>query len=177
MTIAYLGGLTVGGAAPGAEVAVSAGISGSNQGLDPISVQLGSLTAYVPVPISFTAQLAEAQKLLDGLNAAITLGLAPPSIEVQQAALDVAIGQLQGIVGGISAQLDILAALQGPLAAAGVHGYAFDGAVSALGGELGAQLAGGVPGGSPSDHANAVVFITTVPGTWAAMGEIFKVTP
>lgn len=177
MTISYLGGLTVAGAVPGAEAAVNAGMAGIDPGLSNLLSQLGALTAYVPVPIDFSAQLLEAQKLVAGLNAAVTGGLTPPSLDVQLAALQVSIDALQLSVDAINAQLSILTGLQGPLGTAGLHGYAFDGIVTTLGGELAFELSSGVPGGTPTDHANAVVFVTTSSAAWAAMGEIFKVAP
>lgn len=177
MTVSYLGGLTVGGAAPGADIAVSAGIAGAAPGLDSLTAQLGALTAYVPVPIDFGAQLSEAQKLVAGLGAALSAGLAPPSLDVQLALLNTQIATLQVSVDAINAQLAILTGLQGPLATAGLHGYAFDGLTATLGPELGNELVDGVPGGSPVDHANAVVFVTTSPAAWDAMAAIFKVAP
>jgi hypothetical protein len=177
MTIFYLGSLSVGGAVPGCDAAVSAGISGIGSALDDLVAQLGMLTAYVPTPISFATQLTQAEAMVTALGAAISLGLPPPDITAQIAALASKIAGLTAQIAGITANLTVLTDLQAPLTAAGVHGYGFDGAVNALGGELASELSGGAPGGAPSDHGNAVVFLTTIPGTWAAMGEVFKVTP
>lgn len=177
MTLVSLGGLSVGGAAPGADIAVTAGIAGINAGLANLLDQLAALTAYAPQPIDFTAQLAVAQDIVSGLGAAITLGITPPSLDAQLALIASQIAALQLVVDGINAQLSILTDLQAPLAAAGLFGYAYDGAVNGLGSELGSALSSGIGGGAPTDHANAVVYITSVPAAWAAMGEIFKVTP
>lgn len=177
MTLVSLGGISVGGAAPGADIAVTAGIAGINAGLTNLLDQLAALTAYVPQPIDFAAQLSVAQQTVAGISAAIALGITPPTLDTQIAVIAAQIAALQATVDSINAQLSILTDLQGPLAAAGVFGYAYDGAVNAFGGELGSALAGGIGGGAPTDHANAVVYITTIPATWAAMGEVFKVSP
>lgn len=177
MTLAYLGGLSVGGAAPGAAVAVDAGIAGAAPGLDSLTAQLGALTAYVPLPIDFAAQLAVAKDLAAGLKAALDAALVPPSVDVQAAVIAAQVATLQISVDAINAQLSVLTELSGPLAVAGVHGYAFDGSVSQLGDELDAMLGVGVPGGTPSDHANAVIYVTTSAATWDAMAAVFKVTP
>lgn len=177
MTLVALGGLSVGGAAPGADIAVTAGIAGINAGLTNLLDQLAALTAYTPLPIDFTAQLSVAQDIVTGLGLAISLGLTPPSLDAQLALITAQLAALQLVVDGINAQLSILLGLQAPLAAAGLFGYAYDGAVNALGGELGSALSGGLGGGAPTDHANAVVYITSVPAAWDAMGEVFKVTP
>lgn len=177
MTLVYLGGLSVGDAIPGAALAVDAGIAGISPGLANLQAQVAALASWTPAPISFAAQITIATDLISSLNAAIGLGLTPPTMSEQIAMISAKISELTSITAGIEAQLAVLTGLQTPLGAAGVHGYAFDGDTDDLGSELDGELAGGVPGGSGSDHANAVVLITTIPATWAALGEIVKVEP
>lgn len=176
MTLVALGGLTVGEAAPGAELAVSAGVAGITPGLAELEARMSALGGWTPIMIDFTAQIALANDLIASLTAAIGV-ITPPDPTAQLAMITAAIAQLGVTVSGIQAQLAVLNGLLAPLGAAGVFGYAFDGDTDQLGPELGSELAGGVPGGGPADHANAVVFVTTVPATWTAMGEIFKVAP
>lgn len=175
MTITYLGGLTVGGAVPGADLAVTAGIAGINAGLANLFDQLSALAAYTPTPIDFAAQIGVAQDIVSGLTAAISAGITPPSLGDQLALIAAQVATLTATIDGIEVNLDLLTGLQAPLATAGVHAYAFDGDTDSFGAELDGELAGGVPGGSPSDHANAVAIITTIPATWLALGEIVKV--
>ena len=87
------------------------------------------------------------------------------------------IASLIANVSAVNVQLGIILEFQGLLAAAGIHSYAFAGAVNAFGGELSAALAGGVPGGTPAEASNAIVLLTTVSATWDAMAQVFKVTP
>jgi hypothetical protein len=177
MTIAYLGSLSVGTAVPGASAAITAGLSGINTALPLLADQLAALQAFIPAPISFAAQLALAQNMVLSINAAITAGLPVPDLAAQIAIILAQIAALIAQLASIQAQVDILTALQSPLAAAGVHGYAFDGQTNQLGSELGGELASGVPGGSGTDHANALVLVTTIGATWDAMGLILKVSP
>jgi hypothetical protein len=60
---------------------------------------------------------------------------------------------------------------------AGIHAYHYSGQVDDLGSEMATELAGGVPGGAPTDASNALILVTTVGATWTAMGQIFQVTP
>ena len=100
-----------------------------------------------------------------------------PDISAQIAAIAAQIASLLAAVVAVNAQLTIVTDFQALLEAAGVHVYAFAGQTNQLGPELDTELAGGVPGGSPTDPANAIVLITTVPSTWDAMEEVFQVTP
>lgn len=177
MTIQYLGSLSVGGTVPGASAAITAGIAGINSVLSDLLAKLAALQAFVPAPISFAVQLSLAQAMVVSVQAAITAGLPVPDLAAQIAIIAAAIADLIAQIGDITANLDIMLDLQAPLAAAGVHAYAFDGPTNQLGGEVSGELSGGVPGGGPTDHANAIVLITTIGATWDAMSLVFKVTP
>lgn len=176
MTTQHLGELTLGGTMPGASAAGIAGVAGINAALPTLQDQLASLLSFAPTPVSFAAQITGLQAMITGLQASITLGLVPPSLSTQLAALAAMIAALQLQISGINAQLTIIADFQNALGAAGVHAIAFQGAVSDFGGELAGRLST-VPGLAPGDPSNALVLLTTVPATWAAMAQVLKVSP
>lgn len=177
MTIQYLGSLSVGGTIPGASAGISAGISGVTAALDNLLAQLAALAAFVPAPISFAQQLALAQSMVVSVNAAIAAGLPVPNLAAQIAIIAAQVAALTAQIAGIQANLAVMTALSSPLAAAGVHAWAYDGATNQFGSELASELSGGVPGGSGGTHANGLALVTIVGATWTAMGSVFKVTP
>lgn len=174
MTIAYVGELSIGGAVPGAATAAVAGAAGINAALPDILARLQALAAFAPAPVSFSAQLALAQQMVTSIQLSIALGIPEPSILAQIAAVTALIADLLAAVASINAQLVIVTDFQALLVAAGVHVYSYAGQVGDLGAELSAELAGGVPGGGgPTDASNALILLTTVPGTWTAMTQVF----
>jgi hypothetical protein len=175
--IDYVGELSIGQAVPGAAAAAVAGAAGINAALPDILARLEALAAFAPQPVSFTAQLALAQQMVTSIQLSIALGIPVPSIGAQIAAVTALIAELLAAVAAVNAQLVIVTDFQALLIAAGVHVYAYAGQVGALGGEFATELAGGVPGGSPTDASNALVLITSVPATWAAMSSVFQVVP
>jgi len=175
MTATYLGSLSIGGALPGGVAVGAAGATGINAALPTLLDQLAALAGFVPSPVSFTAQIAGLNAMITGLQASITLGLVPPSVDLQLAELAAMLAALQAQVASIELQLAIITDFAGLLAAAGVHAVAFEGVVGALGAEVAGVLAA-LPI-SQLDPAHAVVLATTVPATWAAMSQIFKVSP
>jgi hypothetical protein len=175
MTATYLGSLTVGGAMPGAAALAAAGAAGINAALPDLLERLENLLAFTPQPIDLTTQLANAQAIVTGIQATITLGLPAPSIATQLAALAALIASLQAQISGIQAQLAVVVGFQGLLGAAGLHAIAFDGHVGDFGAEVSAQLAS-VPI-SPIDPAHAVTLITTSPAAWAALSQLLRVNP
>jgi hypothetical protein len=178
VTITYLGGLELGAAVPGASVAVQAGTTGINSAMVNLSLQLEALQAFVPRALDFAAQLALAQQMVVSIGLAMQAGLTPPDLTAQIAIITAQAAKLAAQIMAIQAQLDVLLALVAPLAAAGVHAYAYDGTAGAFGDELDAELALGVPGGAgPAEHASGVVLVTTIAATWEAMGVILKVEP
>lgn len=171
MTITALGSLSVGAVAPGAAAAVGAGIAGIGLVLPDIMARLAALQAFVPQPVSFAAQLAVAEGTLASIQAAITLGLPVPDISAQLALIAAMVTDLLAAVNAINAQLELLVALQAPLAVAGVAAYAFEGTIGSLGGELGAAVGGGI------GQARALLLVSTELATWNAMSAVLKVTP
>jgi len=177
MSTTYLGSLSVGDVVPGAVSAAAAGSAGINAALPDIQGRLDALLAFAPINVDFAAQLALAQQTVASIQAGIALGLPVPSLAAQIAQVAALVAELLAAVTSISAQLSVIAALQAHFGVAGVHAYAFAGQTQDLGGELSAELAGGTPGGAPTDAANALVLITTVPATWAALAALLKVSP
>jgi hypothetical protein len=175
--ITYCGELTIGGALPGAQAAAVAGVSGINAALPDILARIAALQAFAPQPVSFVAQLALAMQIVTGIQTSIALGISPPSIAAQLAAVAALVADLLAMVTDIHAQLAIVLELRGLLGAAGIHAYAFAGQSGNLGGELATALTTGTPGGSAADAANALVLVTTLPATWTALSQIARVTP
>lgn len=165
MTVTYLGSLSVGATIPG----VNAALAVANADLDSKIAALASFSVSLEPP-SIAAQISLTQSILADLNAMATLGISPPSLSVQFASV-------LALLATLNAQLLVLQALATNLAAAGVHAYTYAGAANALGGEFSAELAGGFPGGAPTDATNALLLATTIPATWAAIAQVFKVTP
>ena len=177
MTIVYCGELTVGGAMPGAQAAGLSGAAGINAALPDILARLAALQAFAPLPVSFAAQLALANQLVQGIQLSISLGIPEPSILAQLAAVAALVADLLAAVSAINGHLSIVLDFQALMTAAGIHVYAFTGLSGNLGAEIAIELATGTPGGAPTDTCNALVLVTTVPATWAALAQIMKVTP
>lgn len=177
MTVTYVGDISIGQAVPGAAAAAVAGAAGINAALPDILARLAALQNFAPQPVSFAAQLALAQQMVSSIQLSISLGIPVPSIAAQIAAVLALVAELLAAVLSINAQLAIVTDFQVLLGAAGVHVYAYAGQVGSFGGEFSAELAGGVPGGGPTDASNALVLVTTVPATWAAMAQVFNVSP
>lgn len=175
--ITYVGNLSIGGAVPGAASAAIAGVAGINAALPDILARIAALQAFAPQPVSFVAQLALAQSMVSSVQAGIALGIPVPSIAAQIAAIAALVAELLAAVSAINVQLGIVTDFQALLGAAGLHLYAYAGQTGSLGPELSAALATGIPGGSPTDSAHALVMVTTVPATWTAMSHVFKVVP
>lgn len=179
MSVVYLGSLSVGGTVPGASAAITAGIAGINSVLSDLLSRLAALQLFVPTSLGFAAQLTLAQQMVTSINLAIVAvpPLPIPDLAAQIAIIAALIAELIAQIASITANLDVMLDLQAPLAAAGVHAYAFDGQTNQFGSQMGAELVGGVPGGSGTDHANAIALITTIGATWDAMSLVFKVAP
>lgn len=177
MSVEYLGSLTVGDVMPGAVAVGAAGVAGINAALPDIQARLDSLLTFSPGAVDFAAQLSLAQQTVTSIQTAISAGISPPSISQQLAQISALIAELLAAIANINAQLDLILDFQALLGSAGIHGYAFSGQTQNLGSELAAELSGGTPGGAPTDAANALVLITTVPAAWAALSQILKVTP
>jgi hypothetical protein len=121
-------------------------------------------------------------QILASLNAALAQAEAEAaSLQAKSAALIVRVSallaritEIGARITAVDAELNVILAASVPLASLGVHAYAFAGPVSDLPDDLQTELAGGVPGGSPVDGANALVLVTTNPATWSAMQLVFE---
>lgn len=165
MTVTYIGSETIGDSIPG----VNAALVVANADLEAKIAALAAFSVSLEPP-SIAAQLSLVADIQADLQAMLTLGISPPSLSVQFSAVLALLAQL-------NIQLGILLSLMNLLQTAGVHAYAYSGAANALGGEFSATLAGGFPGGAPTDATNALLLATTIPATWAALAQVFKVTP
>ncbi len=177
MTVSYLGSLTVGAAAPGGLALAAAGTAGINGALPDIQARIAALASFAPTPPNIAADIALAQKIIESLQAALTLGITPPNISAQIEIVAAQLLALKAAVAAIDAQLSIIANLSNVLSTAGLHAYAYSGQANQLGTQFTTELAGGFPGGTPTDPTNALVLATTLSGTWAAMAQFFKTTP
>lgn len=166
MAVTYLGGLTVGECVP-AGVTMQAALLADLQAQLEIQVQLVAQLQLNPGSFTIAASLEFALALVASIQAQIALGIELPSISIQ---LDAAFS----LIAALQIQIDLLLQLQIAFGTAGVHAFAFDGAASQLGTEITGATAGGLPGGAPTDHVNALVLATSVPGAWAALGKILK---
>jgi hypothetical protein len=172
MTVIALGALTVGDAVPGATIAVSSGVAGVTGAIPDLQSRIVALNAFDPTPITFAEQLTICNSILVSINAAIAFGIVPPSISDQIAIVTAQLLELSAQLLVIQGELATLTALGLPLQAGGLRGYAYDGDASTAGAELGVAIAADFIG-----HVNAVVLVTSSAFSWAALGEIIKVTP
>ncbi len=177
MTIVHVGELTIGEVVPGATVACDAGVAGINAALPDIQARLAALAGFNPQPFSFDAQLAQAESIVTSTQLAIQFALPAPSLDFQIAMKEAQIAELLVIIEGINAQLSLVLGVQALLVAAGVSAYAYDGPVNGLGAAVTGELAGGLPGASPTASCNALVLVTPLPATWGDMSQLFKVSP
>jgi len=178
VTVTYVGNLTIGAALPGADAAAVAGAAGINLALPDILARIAALGAFAPLPIDFASQLLQAQQIVANVQLGISMGLPVPDISAQIALISALISDLLAQVVSINGQLSIITTFQGLLAAAGLHVYAYAGAVNACGGQVTTALASGLPGGGGATAAcNGLLLMTEAGATWSAMSSVFKVTP
>lgn len=163
MTVSYLGSLTVGAAMPGAVAAIDAT-------LPDLQARMAALASFAPSTGSFSANLSLANQIVASIQAAITAGIEPPSIDAQLAAVAALIADLEA---SLSFALEIVEAF----GVAGIHAYRYSGQAGNLGTEFQAELSGGFPGGTATDATNGILLATTVPAAFAALAKILKVTP
>lgn len=181
MTATYVGSLSVGASIPSATLTATAGAGGINAAFPDVAARLAALQAQVialagmpPLP-SFPAMLIKAQALVLSITLAIaTPGLPPPpSIATAIVALAATIADLVAMTAALNVQLSVITAFQSQLAAAGIEVIAHDGDVSTFGAQVQALLSAHIPTG----HINALTLATADGATWAAMSNVFKVTP
>ncbi len=119
---------------------------------------LASVSAALVVPPLPGVTAAAAAKL--AVQLALNPSIAAPSLQV---AANVK------IAGELNAQLGALVMPDLGLGAAGIGAYKYEGTMDSLGGSLGGLTSGGLPGGSGSDVAYAVVLVATAPAAIAAL--------
>lgn len=134
-----------------------------------LQARVDALLAFSPGEISLAASLQLAASITADLTGAIALGITPPSLAAQ---IDIVLG----ILAGLQANLQAILAFQGLLAHGGVYAYVYDGQAGSLGSELAASTSGGLPGGTASEHCNALILATSVGATWTAMQGVFKLS-
>lgn len=160
MSLVYLGSVSLATAVPLAFEVDAATIPKLEAEVAGLVAAQADLNLHPP---SITASLALAQQLVAGIQAAIALGVEEPSLSVQLAAL-------AALLVTVEADLAVAVSLQTALAAGGVHLYAYTGPANGLGPSIPDHF----PGGAPTDAANALIFATTTPATWAQMQLLFK---
>lgn len=162
MSLTYLGQISAGAAVPGAGIAISAAIPD-------LEARIAALLAFQPAEITLAAQLDLALALVAMLQEAITLGIVPPGIAAQIAAVLALLGELQ-------AKLTLIQGIVGLFARAGIHAYTYTGGAAAFGSAMLTELAGGFPGGGPADATAAIVIaanIATNPELMEVMSGLF----
>lgn len=173
--IKALGGLSLGQVVPIAATAGAQVTTAVSASLPALQAQLtGALQAqaqFSATPPSITGNLQVAQEIVAGIQTAIAVGA--PSLDFQAAALGKVIAEIQGQVASLSASVAFAAELSALLGTGGVQAYAYTGIVATFGSEFSVELSGGLPGGLPGDPCNALVFATSSPTVWAAMGKVF----
>lgn len=160
-TTTPLGVVSVAAALPGmaeldalaraAQAAASLEITGKLTGLASVSAAL----AVPPLP-GVTA--AAAAKL--AVQLALNPSIAAPSLQV---AANVK------IAADLNAQLGALLMPDLGLGAAGIGAYKYEGTMDSLGSGFGGVTSGGLPGGSGSDVAYAILLVATAPAAIAAL--------
>lgn len=158
-TLTFLGEVTIGGVLVSAGALYAKMVADLQTQLDAAILLQARLTLHPP---TLSAQIDIVVKLLANLRAALVLGL--PGVDFQLSACATAIAALR-------ARLSFLLGL--PLGVAGVMAYVYDGTANSFGPTVGTTVGQGLPGGRADDHVNALVFVTSIPGTWAALGEVF----
>jgi hypothetical protein len=137
-----------------AQAAASVEITGKLTGLASVSAAL----AVPPLP-GVTAEAAAKLAVQLALNPSV----AAPSLQVAANAK---------IAGELNAQLGTLVMPDLGLGAAGVGAYKYEGSMDSLGSGLGGLTQGGLPGGSGSDLAYAVLLVATTPAAIAALKNV-----
>jgi len=157
--LTFFGEVTVGGCIPSAGALFAAMVADLQAQLN---AQVALLARLKVRPPSLLAQIDLVTKLLATLRGAVHLNL--PGVDFQVKAVGQAIAALK-------ARIALLARY--PLGVAGVMAYAYGGTASSFGETVNTTVGPGLPGGHPTDHVNAIILATSIPATWAALGELF----
>ena len=159
-TLTYLGGMSVGALVPG--IMPSYGLLVAELQTK-LAAQIQMVARLRVKPPTLVANLAMALQMVAALQAAISLGMPGVDFQIAMCAKAIAL---------IRAKLTILLGL--PFATAGIHAYAYDGDAFSFGAAVAAETSGGLPGGTPRDHINGVMYLTDVGAAWGAMGLVLK---
>jgi hypothetical protein len=153
---------------------------------------LGEKTVGGLVPTTLSVFGAYAANLNASLaasgNMKAALNVAPPTVAGTAKIAATLNGALQAVVKGpslgaaikvnaaaivsINAQLAAIAGILAAFGEAGVFAYTYDGTCNTFGTDVQAELVGGLPGGSPTDHVNALVLVTSIPAAWLALSKV-----
>lgn len=159
MTTHVIGEISVGAAIPGA-------VASLNLAAPDLDAQISALGAFSPGEINFAAEAQLATAILNGIKTSISMGIKPPSIQLQ---LQIVLG----IIDGIKSKLNAIAAFKGLLSAS-LFAYGFEGPANQFGTQMGAQLStGGFSGASPTEQCRALVFGATSNVSYTAMAGVF----
>jgi hypothetical protein len=104
--------------------------------------------------------------------ALLALEVQPPNVSGQLLVTADLVAELQLLIGQLRGYLEILAAFGVTLGGAGVHLYGYTGRADELGPAVRTALLGGLPGGSPSDPAAALLLVASTAEGRAALGAI-----
>lgn len=166
MTLTLVGDLTIGALIP---LPVSLVITAELEVQAKLSAMIDfSLKLGLP-GLSIAAQLDLCAELIVALNLCLEIGITPPTISAQ---LDIVLAVILQLQIELQIYIDFL-----DLLSARAFVYAYDGAVNQAGTELSSALVGGFPGGAPTDHANMLIFGTSIAADWAIIAQIFKTAP
>lgn len=170
-----LGVRSLGGVLPvlaTAEAAIVASVAPAMAELNAKLAGLLAVQAALLAPPLPSVTIAGAALALVSLQA--TLAVPQPTSPQLVAALAV-IAQVRAQLGALEAQLSVAAELGALGNAGGIAAYAYAGTIDALGPAVTAELGGGIPGGAGADQGNALVLVTTTPGTWISMRAAFAI--
>ncbi len=160
MSLTYLGSLSVGVIAPSVAGTIAVTLPHLIAQLDGLAAAVAQLNASPP---TIAASLTFANDMVASITAAIALGVQVPTLSVQLAAI-------AAFVATLSAEVAVLLGYQAALGSAGIHAYAFAGQANGLGPAIPSTF----PGGSPTDAVDALLLVTAIPASWAALGVVLK---
>lgn len=80
------------------------------------------------------------------------------------------------LIAQLNAQLSAIAGIMAALGTAGIYLYTYSGTADTFGSGLQAVVGGGLPGGAPSDHVDALCLVASTPAAWAAIQTVMKTT-
>jgi hypothetical protein len=130
-----------------------------------LQARLDALLAFKPGAIDLHANLALAEAIVADIKAAITLGIVPPSIQLQ---IDLVLALLAGLQANLAAILAFKALLT-----ARAFAYGYTGTVAGYGPLISAELVNGFPRGNALDVASILTIGATAQASVTAMAGVF----